>query len=597
MNTQGDGAGAPKTSGPLTTVRRAFARILAAAPWLGAPRFLLGAAVAAGVLGVALGYVAAKRSLPHYVRVSMVDPAMHAMRRWLHVPEQSSWETYVTHLGTFEMLFVTVAESDDGRMAALEELDGHLLFLTQAGAFIYLNAAHELRSLDIDVPMNTDALRAAEIPNLDFGFFRALDLLAVPTGPRAFDLYVSYDRFNAEATCFEVVVSRMRMAATDDGLAPQSAWEEVFVAQPCTPPRITEGVFIGIQSGGRLALYDDHTLLLSLGDLEFDGVAYPGMTDAPNGPQNPDWDLGKIIAIDLRSGASERWAAGFRNPQGLLVDSQHRVWETEHGPQGGDEINLVRHGGNYGWPNVTYGMRYVPAGANWPLNTTFGGHEGYDRPAYVFVPSIGASQLIEPSAEEFPFWSSALLATSLRARSLFVLRLDGDRIMYAEPIPLGERLRDIVSRSNGEIAILTDFGKLILMRAPETNEARTAFTITDQRTQRPANSPAPASGADAGQQVFAGHCGSCHSLTGRASVGPPLNGVVGRDIAAVDYAFSPALRAADGAWTPERLTAFLTAPSGQFAGTTMSNPQLTRTQARDLIAYLRTTHGPDRVDD
>ena len=594
MGTKGTGAEqptGPKRPHVFSTVRRLLGGIAKAAPWLTSPRFLMGAALVAiiiGVMGAAFGYVASERGLPSYVKANVVAPAVSEVRHWLHQPQEAHWDTLTAHLGALESVRVSVSEADAGPMAALEEMDGHLVFMTQRGALSYLNTSKELHSLDIDVPMNIAALRARAIPGLDYGFDRALDLLAVETAPHKFDLYASFDRFNAAQTCFQVVVSRMRMTTTKDGVLPQSGWEDLFATKPCVPPRITEGVFIGIQSGGRLVRYDDHTLLLSVGDLEFDGVKYPGMTTAPDGPQDPSWDLGKIIAINLATGTAEHWAMGFRNPQGLLVDGQGRIWETEHGPRGGDEINLIQPGGNYGWPIVTYGMRYSAKIENWPRNPTFGGHTGYDLPAYVFVPSVGISQIIQPSAKEFPFWYSTLLVTSLAGRTLYEVRLEGDRAMYARPMRLGERLRDIISRRNGEIAIISDTGFLFLIRAQTNDSHGGTFSITDRRTLKP--SPrVEQTPADAGRQLFAENCKSCHDLADRVRVGPPLNGVVGRDIASAQFAYSPVLRDADGVWNAKKLTAFLTEPERQFSGTAMPDPQMTGAQARNLIAFLQTT--------
>lgn len=540
------------------------------------------------VAGVAAGYGSAKLGVLHALRAAVVDPTLVSMRHALGVKDESRWELYETQLGNFEMLRVSVADRGGAVMAALEEIDGHFVFLTQTGHLSTLSPDRRLHDLDIDLPMRTEDVRAANIPNMNLDHFRALDLLAVPAGDHEFDLYASYDRYNATANCFEIAVSRMHIHTTATALTPDARWEDVYATQPCVPPRTAvsqfASAFVGIQSGGRLVMRDAHTLLLSVGDLEFDGVMYPGLSEAPNAPQDPASDLGKVVEIDLRSGRAHHFAMGFRNPQGLFVDESGRVWETEHGPYGGDEINLVGAGGNYGWPNVTYGMMYVPIRENWPLNTTRGGHEGYDRPAYVFVPSIGISQLIQPSAEEFPFWDHTLLVTSLRGRALYAARLDGDRIMYAEPLPMGERLRDVINQSNGEIAILTDVGNLVLMRATGEEVRAETVPITDARGSAARRTP-----ADEGRLVFAGACQSCHSANGQAGRGPPLNGVVGRQIAATDFTYSPVMREARGAWTRQRLMALLTTEEPMFPGSSMPSPHLSPEEARSVIAYLQTT--------
>jgi cytochrome c2 len=585
-----DGEGKQRQRGVLSGVRERLSAMTVSAPWLKSRRFLAGAAAFAiliGLGGMVVGYAAAKSGVLHDLRVAVINPAVASVRHAMGARDESAWELYETQLGNFEMVRLPVADREGVVMASLEEMDGHLVFLTQAGRLSTLSPDYVLRDLNINVPMHTEEARAANIPNMNFDHFRALDLLAVRTGEHAFDLYASYNRYRAERQCFDIVVGRMRIS-TADGLAPQSGWEEIYATTPCVPPRTAvsqfASAFVGIQSGGRLVLRDAQTILFSVGDLEFDGVMYPGLDEAPNGPQDPTWDLGKVLEIDIASGRARHFAMGFRNPQGLLVDSSGRVWETEHGPYGGDEINLIHRDGNYGWPNVTYGMMYIPLRENWPLNPTRGGHEGYDRPDHVFVPSIGISQLIQPSADEFPFWGSALLLTSLRGRALYVLRLDGDHIVWAEPLPMGERLRDIINRANGDVAILTDAGNLVLMRALPEGDLDAPISITDARGRA-----APESAAAEGQRLFAGNCQSCHSVTGQAGAGPALNGVVGRDIAATEFNYSPALRDAHGAWTAQRLTNLLTDEDGAYPGSTMPPPHLSREEAREIVAYLRTT--------
>lgn len=231
-------------------------------------------------------------------------------------------------------------------------------------------------------------------------------------------------------------------------------------------------------------------------------------------------------------------------------------------------------------------MAYSPQGANWPRNPTHGGHEGFDRPAYVFVPSIGISQLLQPSPEAFPFWEDVLLVGSMRARNLWVARLDGDRIMYAEALPMEERLRDMINRRNGQVAILGDMGSLYLLRAPAETSA--PVVIADHR--RPATVAEHLSPVLAGEQIFSANCQSCHSLAGETRVGPPLNGVIGHAIASAEFNYSAALRSARGTWTEERLTALVTADQPLFPDSTMPPPHLTREQAHDLVEYLRTTH-------
>jgi cytochrome c2 len=161
---------------------------------------------------------------------------------------------------------------------------------------------------------------------------------------------------------------------------------------------------------------------------------------------------------------------------------------------------------------------------------------------------------------------------------LFVLHLEGDRIMYAEPIPLGDQIRDMINLANGDIAILSTYGTLILIRA-HADEAAAPISVVYE-------SAAPAA-ANAGEALFAARCGSCHSVTGQAGAGPPLDGVVGRDVAATAFSYSQALRDMSGQWSEDRLVRFIDDPVGAQPGTTMSDPFVTRPEARRIARYLR----------
>ena len=110
---------------------------------------------------------------------------------------------------------------------------------------------------------------------------------------------------------------------------------------------------------------------------------------------------------------------------------------------------------NYGWPAQTYGMKYGGKPEDWPIIASLKSSGPYELPRFAFVPSIGISQLIEPDSRQFPRWGHHLLVGSLRANSLFLLRLEGDRVAYSEPIPFyGKRLRDLISLVDGRVAVV-----------------------------------------------------------------------------------------------------------------------------------------------
>ena len=188
-------------------------------------------------------------------------------------------------------------------------------------------------------------------------------------------------------------------------------------------------------------------------------------------PQEPDpateadSHLGKLLRIELASGEVEIVAGGFRNPQGFTRDADGNLWQTEHGPQGGDELNLLRPGLNYGWPYVTHGTS---------METGYGltarpkdAMMSFEKPVFSWIPSIGISNLIVSDSRYFPLWKNDILIGSLISHSLFRARLHQGHVIYVEKIEIGTRIRDITQMADGRIAILTDTANILfLQRAP-----------------------------------------------------------------------------------------------------------------------------------
>lgn len=265
--------------------------------------------------------------------------------------------------------------------------------------------------------------------------------------PAGIRLYVSYERYLTELHTTTLTVSAILL---DDRLRPLGAWSDVYEGSP-----LMAEWYSGVAGGGRMLLRGDD-LYLTAGDYNQDTVFMQSKPEA----QNVDSDFGKILKIDLRTGAKTRISMGHRNPQGLTITASGTMYSTEHGPQGGDELNLIVAGKNYGWPVVTFGAHY--GSYTWPYN----GPEiraDFEKPVFAWVPSIGVSNLVE-LANFHPAWDGDLLVESLRAQSLFRLRRDGEgRVVYSEPVRLGERLRDIVAMPDGRLALWTDSARLIFI--------------------------------------------------------------------------------------------------------------------------------------
>ena len=183
--------------------------------------------------------------------------------------------------------------------------------------------------------------------------------------------------------------------------------------------------------------------------------------------QNLANHLGKIIRIRPdgsappdnpfvgRPGAKpEIWSYGHRNPQGLAFHPQSgRLWEHEHGPRGGDEVNIIEKGRNYGWPVIGYGVDYSGARIHESAQQA-----GMEQPIKYWVPSIAPSGMAFYTGALFPAWRGSLFVGALADRMLVRLALDGERVSGEERLlrDLGERIRDVRQGPDGALYLLTD---------------------------------------------------------------------------------------------------------------------------------------------
>ena len=150
----------------------------------------------------------------------------------------------------------------------------------------------------------------------------------------------------------------------------------------------------------------------------------------------------------------EVWSYGHRNPQGLAVHPQTgEVWENEHGPRGGDEVNLIQKGLNYGWPVVSSGINYD--GSVYSLETHRGGIES---PLWTWVPSIATSGMLFYTGEQFPWWQGNIFVGGLVAEQLARLTVEGGRVVNSEILLAGVlgRIRDVRQGPDGFVYLAID---------------------------------------------------------------------------------------------------------------------------------------------
>ena len=350
-----------------------------------------------------------------------------------------------THLYALERRSVSIpGEPDKG--GAIAPLCDDLVAVNPWGEIFSIDPSGRVERLDGAVPLNLDGLLAGP------GAFQpdrvnlfVADALTKRRSGERYELFVTHRYYVAEE-CIRFRLSSTTILREKGVVAVSPAWRTIFDAEPCLPFR--PGYI-----GGRMAESGETHLFVVIGDNRRIDLV-----------QDAGAHVGKLLRIGVETGAAKTLASGLRNPQGLARDGDGRLWWTEHGPQGGDELNLLRPGGNYGWPLASYGigddgMTIAPS----PEAT--GMHDGFVRPAFAWVPSIGVSALAVNDPRWLPLWKDDLLAASLVGGSIFRVRRDGADVQYVERIRLGFGIRDMAWLPDGRLALMDDTdGKVVFLR-------------------------------------------------------------------------------------------------------------------------------------
>ena len=213
--------------------------------------------------------------------------------------------------------------------------------------------------------------------------------------------------------------------------------------------------------GSRIIFDDKGFIFFCIGDRGDRDLAQN--LDMPNGKMYRIRDDG-TIPIDnpfyyTKGAIKSIWSYGHRNPQGLAIHpSTRQLWEAEHGPRGGDEVNIILRGHNYGWPVITYGKNYSGT-----IISKLTHHEGMDQPVFHWTPSIAVCGIAFYEGSQFPEWKNNLLATSLKYERLHRVELDGMNMVKDEIIFEAEsRVRDVEVGPDGIIYVaLEDPGRIV----------------------------------------------------------------------------------------------------------------------------------------
>lgn len=250
-------------------------------------------------------------------------------------------------------------------------------------------------------------------------------------------LYLSYAEGDSEEN--GTTVARATLAGNA-----LSNVEVIFTANPRK--------YAPLHYGGRMAFTSDNLLLITTGD-GFDFREHA---------QDLKSHLGKTIRINKDGSpaqgnpfpqAPKVWTYGHRNPQGMAIALDGTVYLNEHGPKGGDELNIIAKGNNYGWPAITYGMDYNGAYVS-PLTE----YPGMQQPEHIWTPSIGPSGMAFYQGDKFPEWQNSLFVGALVNKEVRRLSVDNQQVSAEETLfaELDARIRDIRVGPDGLIYIVTD---------------------------------------------------------------------------------------------------------------------------------------------
>ncbi|MEL7546789.1 MAG: PQQ-dependent sugar dehydrogenase [Pseudomonadota bacterium] len=500
------------------------------------------------------------------------------------VKSSGLWTVYIP-LNVVETQLTRKRQNASGG-GGLTEFGSDSVLLAYDGRFVAIDSDGKADPLEISPPDNGyDAYLAfAQRPENQARDYltqhhRYNDVLHFDNGVRA-GLVISYTEFHADEAC---MTNTLALLTLEPGIADPRAlsasaedWQIMHRTSPCLEMNDEPyWPFFVQMGGGRMEMASDGELIFTSGDFHRDGVY-----SDQNVSQDPDAEYGKVMGLDLETGTVRQISLGHRNPQGIVIDQDDQIWVTEHGPKGGDELNLVREGANYGWPLEALGTLYN--NAPWPDQVSYARHTTFEDPIFAFVPSIGISALAQ--VENFsPAWDGDFLVASLKDAHLYRMRVRDNRVMMSERIWInGQRIRYVLAHSEGRIVLWTDDDVVVTVTPSADSHASDSVAayideldVSAQRKQRVAD-------------VLDG-CQMCHAMNPNDNQGAPnLANVFDRDIGSTPYpGYSNALRSINGKWTRGRLREYLADPASFAPGTTMPNSGLTDPETiEDVIDLL-----------
>ncbi|MEP3225740.1 MAG: PQQ-dependent sugar dehydrogenase [Parasphingorhabdus sp.] len=337
----------------------------------------------------------------------------------------------------------TVADGLDYPWSLAFLPDGGFLVTQRTGKLLYIGEDGKKQTLiDFNAAQGLAAVHSG--PGMQAGLF---DVVLHPDFANNGWVYISYAAKQADDKNTLVL---MRFTYSDSANGPQLGQaKRLFSAAPA---RIQ-----GNHYGARIIFMQDGTLLMPIGD------AFHFREEA----QTLDNHFGKIVRLNddgsvpgdnpfagQKDALPEIWSYGHRNPQGIILAADGRVLENEHGPAGGDEINHIKRGANYGWPSVTYALDYSGGRVS-----PFEALDGTEQSLVHFTPSIAPSGFAQYSGDKFPDWEGDLFLSALALRHVRHIKMNADGSLGEQQelfTELGSRFRDVRTGPDGYLFLLTE---------------------------------------------------------------------------------------------------------------------------------------------
>jgi len=328
-----------------------------------------------------------------------------------------------THLYNLDIFFIKLPFND--HYSAIREYDGKLYLMSQNGDFFYFDVTNN-KFILINLPKFNNGFKNFQLHHAELNEPGNVQKFGI----RDFyiydnKLYVTSLIFDNQDKCIS-----LGLYSFENFKLNHNEWKLLYKSHPCV------STYKGTLAswGGKLEYFNEN-IHFTIGDAFHDGVNNNDLT-------HEDTSYGKTFFLDSNNNV-KKFTSGHRNPQGLLKVNSH-LFSTEHGPVGGDELNLLAKNKHYGWPTNTYGINHK---YHWPSNEESGFHDHNIKPIYSWIPSIGIGDIIQIDSPIHK-WKDDLIISGMKDKSIYRVRLDDNVVKNVEKIEINERVRDMVYYNN-----------------------------------------------------------------------------------------------------------------------------------------------------